>query len=105
MRHVAFWVLGKAMTSRMLDRRKQHDQTVKTKGKAAVGRRAKIRGLNKKAKLLLSLLGREAKGFKHAALHFARVDANGAAAHFITVEHHVVGTGAGFAGSVTISSM
>jgi hypothetical protein len=64
MRSVAFCVLGKAITSRMLCPAQNHDQAVKAEGDSSVGRGLQIPALKEKAEFLLRLFQPDSQGLE-----------------------------------------
>ena len=72
--------------------RHQHDEAVKAKGDAAMRRAAVFECVQQEAEFFLGFFCADAEAFEDALLHVVAVDADGAAADFGTVQHHVVGT-------------
>ena len=54
-----------------------------------------LQRVEQEAELLLLLVGIDAEQTEHGLLHFVVVDTHRATAHFVTVDHHVVGVGHG----------
>ena len=58
-------------------------------------RSTKFQGVEEEAELLLCALVAEAKGLEHAHLCCSGMNTDGAAAHLVAIEHHIVGPGLG----------
>src|SRR5690606_2211719 len=71
--------------------RHHHYQAVEAEGDASVRRTAVLERVEQEAELLLRLLRADAEHAEYRLLHLWTVDADGAAAEFGAVHHHVVG--------------
>ncbi|GBU22442.1 hypothetical protein R80B4_02351 [Fibrobacteres bacterium R8-0-B4] len=77
---------------------KQHDQTIKAKGNAAMRWGTKFQSAEEKTEAFFRRIRRKTQRRKHTPLHIGRMNAYGAAAYFIAVEYKIIGTGAGIFG-------